>query len=276
MRLIFLFREFKNIILKLPKVPKKIQEILNLISDQRLKKIIKVKDNENNKIFKIYDFGYLTRYRATTFFNKEPETISWIKSFKKGEIFLDVGANIGIYSLYAASKGINTISIEPDSLNNALLNLNINANFFGDKVLTYALAFHEKQKYSTLNIKQIEWGGALNSFDNCKDQFNKLYSPNYRQGVFGDTIDNFLKNLEKSINHIKIDVDGNEYLVLKGAQKTLNTKSLKTILIELDNNHPNYNKCINLIISNGFMRTNKFNKNRNKKNDFLNHIFIRN
>ena len=53
------------------------------------------------------------------------------------------------------------------------------------------------------------------------------------------------------------------------------SKSLKTILIELDINHPNYNKCINLIISNGFRRTNKFNLKSSKKDDFLNHVFIR-
>ena len=96
MKIIFLLKKIKNIIFKPQKVYSKIKEILNLVSDTRLRKIIKINDKQSNKIIKIYDFGSITRYRATTFFHKEPETIKWINSFKQGEIFLDVGANIGI------------------------------------------------------------------------------------------------------------------------------------------------------------------------------------
>jgi len=255
-----------------------LKEFFSFILDKRLKKVIKIKDKDTNKKIKIYDFGYVTRCRASTFFTKEPETINWIKNFNKGDIFLDVGANIGIYSLYAANRGINTISVEPDALNNALLNLNINANLFGKKVLAFALALHDKPKYSTLNIKQIQWGGALNSFDNCRDFLNKTYMPSHRQGVFGDTMDNFLNQLGKDVSHIKIDVDGNEFLVLKGGIKTLASKSLKTILVELDLNHPNYKESIDLIISNGFELSNQFNLDINKNKNFkkpINHIFFR-
>ena len=49
------------------------------------------------------------------------------------------------------------------------------------------------------------------------------------------------------INHIKIDVDGNELLVLKGGNNTLNSKSLKSILVELSINHPGYKVSIELI-----------------------------
>lgn len=279
MKIIFLLKKIKNIIFKPQKVYSKIKEILNLVSDTRLRKIIKINDKQSNKIIKIYDFGSITRYRATTFFHKEPETIKWINSFKQGEIFLDVGANIGIYSLYAGSKGITTIAVEPDALNNALLNLNINLNLLSKKILAFSLAFHEEQKYSTLNIKKIQWGGALNSFDNCKDYLNKTYLPSHKQGVFGDTIDNFLNQLEKKINHIKIDVDGNEYFVLRGAKNALDSKFLKTILIELNTNHPDYKKSIDLIVSMGFVLSNKFNLDKYKTNNLLttfNHIFIKN
>ena len=60
-------------------------------------------------------------------------------------------------------KGINTIAIEPDSLNNAMLNLNINANSFGDKIIAFALAFHEEKKYSTLKYKKT-WLGRGTKF----------------------------------------------------------------------------------------------------------------
>ena len=73
-------------------------------------------------------------------------------------------------------------------------------------------------------------------------------------------------------------MDGNEYLILKGAKKTLDSKYLKTILVELDINHPYYRKSIDLITSKGLILTDKFNQSNNKKNSLmttLNHIFIK-
>ena len=42
--------------------------------------------------------------RVDRIMGKEPETINWINKFKKNSIFFDVGANIGIYTLYSAVK----------------------------------------------------------------------------------------------------------------------------------------------------------------------------
>ena len=57
--------------------------------------------------------------------SKEPETLNWISSFDPGDNLLDIGANIGIYSPFAAARNHKVISLEPDALNYALLNLNI-------------------------------------------------------------------------------------------------------------------------------------------------------
>ena len=47
----------------------------------------------------------------------EPETFQWIsRSLKPGQVFLDIGANIGVFSLYAALyKDIKVVSLEPSS-----------------------------------------------------------------------------------------------------------------------------------------------------------------
>jgi hypothetical protein len=44
----------------------------------------------------------LTKWRVRTFASKEPETLNWIDQFKDESIFWDVGANIGLYSIYSA------------------------------------------------------------------------------------------------------------------------------------------------------------------------------
>ena len=125
--------------------------------DSRLKAICSVKES-GKEIFKIYDYGTVTRMRATSFEKKEPETLNWIKTFEKNDNLIDVGANIGIYSLYAAYKGINVVSVEPDALNYALLNLNIRINNYGDKIVPYSIALHDEKKFSKFNVSSNEWG----------------------------------------------------------------------------------------------------------------------
>lgn len=61
-----------------------------------------VKKKEKN-LFSLINWGGSTAYRGKNFYTKEPETVAWINSFNKKNTFFDIGANIGIYSLYAAS-----------------------------------------------------------------------------------------------------------------------------------------------------------------------------
>ena len=65
---------------------------------------IKKKINEKKMIF--FTPNSIIKWRVDTILSKEPETIEWIDSFKSDSkekiIFWDIGANIGLYSLYAA------------------------------------------------------------------------------------------------------------------------------------------------------------------------------
>lgn len=203
-------------------------------------------------VFKIYDFGDVTRYRALSFEAKEPETIAWISSFAENDSLLDVGANIGIYSLFAAYRNIAVVAIEPDALNYALLNLNVRLNCFGKSVISYMLAAHDAAKFSVLNASSTQWGGALSSFDNCLDYKGEPYTPVHSQGVYGIPLDDFLTQIKFSPTHIKLDVDGNENLILRGAFSTLRSDSLKSILVELDESRADYRESIHLIESAGF------------------------
>ena len=76
--------------------------------------------------------NHLIDFRINTYFTKEPETLAWIDSFNSSEkiIFWDIGANIGLYSIYNAIKNKNsqTISFEPSSSNLRVLSRNISIN----------------------------------------------------------------------------------------------------------------------------------------------------
>jgi len=249
----------------------------NFLWDLRLKSIKTVKES-GKEIFKVYDYGKTVRYRANSFETKEPETLKWIRGFDCDDSLLDIGANIGIYSLYAAHRGINVIAIEPNALNYALLNLNIMLNNFGEKIVPYCIAIHDENKFSQLNISSYTWGGALNSFDNTLNYKGEEFMPIHAQGVFGIKLDSFFDKSISVPNHLKIDVDGNENLVLLGAKELLKNKKLKSILIEFDETREDFESSKNLILQSGFKLVEKTEItlfNQGKFTPTLNYIFKR-
>ena len=77
---------------------------LDVINNNIIRRKKKVFYKDLNLTF--YVPNRLSYYRADTFSTKEPETLSWIDSFDVKSTFWDIGANIGVYSCYAAKKKI--------------------------------------------------------------------------------------------------------------------------------------------------------------------------
>ena len=248
-----------------------------IIWDKRLDVSLSVRV-AGREVFKIYDYGKITRFRASSFESKEPETIAWIDSFAPGDSLLDIGANIGIYSLYAASKGSAVVALEPDALNYALLNLNVRLNNFGSQLMPYLVAAHNEAKFSDFNISSYEWGGALNSFDNTLDFAGNSYKSVHSQGVYGIPLDSFLPQIAFKPAHIKIDVDGNENIILRGAFNSLRSPELRSVLVELDDSRADYGESVSLIEQAGFVLQEKTRAAMFASGKFsatFNHIFVR-
>ena len=72
--------------------------------------IVKRKIHKQN--FKFSITNEIELWRSNTILTKEPETIEWINNFKKKYVLYDIGANIGIFSLFA-SKKIKVLAFEP-------------------------------------------------------------------------------------------------------------------------------------------------------------------
>jgi FkbM family methyltransferase len=248
-------------------------------SDGRLRRSVEVRRRDED-IFRLRDLGPLTRMRAETFESKEPETLEWIEGFGVADALLDVGANIGIYSLFAASRGCSVVAAEPDALNFALLHENIRLNLGGlsGAIQAYPVAFHDSMRVSTLNVSSAEWGAALSAFGNTIDYKGDEFKPLFSQGCIGITVDEFLEHVNFVPNHIKIDVDGNELLVIQGALRTIQIKELRSVLIELDERRPDYSKCVELLVSSGLSLDKKLQSSAMSQSVFshsFNHIFSR-
>ena len=99
---------------------KELDNFMQKIKERERLLYITIADKYSNNKIKFSIKNSSTYFRGTTLFTKEPITIEWIKSFKKNSIFFDIGANIGVYSLYAALYSeVKVYSFEPES--NALL-----------------------------------------------------------------------------------------------------------------------------------------------------------
>ena len=161
--------------------------------------------------------------RLTCFFTKERETIEWIKTSVNSEsVFWDIGANIGQYGIYAACLyGIETLLFEPEAQNFSTLAYNVKLNEL-KQVVPFPIALSDHQGYNT--IKLLTSPGCSNI------SIEKNYS--HQQGVWTDTVDSLVKQGFTSPTHLKIDVDGVELKILKGAVETL--PGVKSLLVETD------------------------------------------
>ena len=185
---------------------------------------------------KFYCLGAMPVWRVRTLFTKEPETTEWIDGFADGDVFWDIGANIGIYALYAAAhRDIRVLAFEPAAGNYFLLNRSIELNNLDGRVQAYCVAFSDRKRIEALNMQTTELGGALSSFGEPVDMFGKEFVPGFRQGMAGYAVDEFIDEFDPPFpNHIKIDVDGIEDRIIAGAAKTLADARLRSLSIELD------------------------------------------
>lgn len=246
-------QQIRNILRKPHQIPRRIANKLSaILTNFILNKKCRVKF-QGKTTFTMRDFGEITKMRIVTFETKEPETLNWINGFEKDDTLLDIGANVGIYSLYAAARRHQVASIEPNALNFALLNLNILDNGIGDRITAYPYSVHSNSKISLLNNGLYQWGGAVSTFDRNLDSFGNGMVVNFKQGSPGISVDDFLKGTGFFPSHIKIDVDGNELLVLQGATHVLNNPRCKSVLIELFDDNSEHEQCIEVLKKSGFV-----------------------
>ena len=192
--------------------------------------------------------------RAERLFTKEPDTIHWINELMvKGDVFFDIGANIGTYSMYAASKGVTVFAFEPESSSYGILNNNIKINQFDGVVKALNIALNDTNIISELNVSNFQPGKSGHSFEHPINHNGEKYTPEFLQACIGYRLDDLIKDFLLPIpNHIKIDVDGNEQKVIDGFGEILHDKRLKSIMVEI--NLTQENNFIDRIQSNGFKK----------------------
>lgn len=168
-------------------------------------------------------------FRYTTFFTKEEGTLAWIRdNVKEGAVFFDIGANVGLYSLYAAraGKNVQVYSFEPHKLNFATLLENIFLNRLETTIHPMALALGDKSGYFHLNYNSMESGASMSQLGHSNLSEDRTFVPKLKELLHSTTLDSLIESGEAPTpDMIKIDVDGNELLILKGMRGLLKSSS---------------------------------------------------
>ena len=196
----------------------------------------------------------MTRWRAESLFEKEPITIEWIAGFQPGEVLVDVGANVGMYSIWSAkSRQVRVYAFEPEAQNFALLNRNVVLNGLSGRVSAYCLAISDTAGMSELHLSNLTVGGSCHSLGERVDYKHDPMTPVYSQGVMAARLDDLVAaGSVPAPDHIKIDVDGFEPRVIAGARGQIEGTKLRSLLIEVNQNLPDHMAMVAELNARGF------------------------
>ena len=169
---------------------------------------------------------------------KHEEEILGLFRPKEGDTIIDVGAHMGRYTI-TSSKSVGTsgkvIAIEAHPYNFRILQNNLWLNSLAN-VIALNLAVYSKKSRLKLYLPDEDLGYTMHHSlmtNYLSTKYSKEIERRYVE-VEADTLDNLLKNRGiTTVDWIKIDVEGAEYEVLKGAKEILSANKAMSILVEV-------------------------------------------
>ena len=192
----------------------------------------------------------IPRFRAETFWSKEPETLEWINrnlGYKSNiGLFIDVGANIGIYSLYASvvNQGVSIISIEPFSANCLELEKNISLNNKQNQIIALEVALSSRSGRGNLRIADDRLGSSGSQIE-LTDDSSSAQTVVETGDRLVDSKNDLLSQTGGKVM-LKIDTDGNELDVLLGFRDSFGKGLIGTVLVET---HPSNRHEIEIFLN---------------------------
>ena len=169
-------------------------------------------------------------WRATESPSLDLDTNRWITTFNSNDVFYDVGANIGLYSIMAAKFLCTTVyAVEIDLMNTRMLYENIYMNSCQEKITVLPFGLDSSSHQEKLFLKTMSYGDALH---NLRQPSYMVINPSGIEicvPVF--RLDDVIEILGlPSPTKLKIDVDGVDFDVLKGSANAL--KTVTSLVIE--------------------------------------------
>jgi FkbM family methyltransferase len=173
--------------------------------------------------------GKTSAGRAVTVLTKQPATIEWINSFERGCVFWDIGASVGVFTLYAAlATDTRVVAFEPAAVNYYLLSANCEANRLHDRVDCLLVGVGRRRSVERLEVSQFRPARSF-SFRGKRDE-----PYDTRQAAIVLSIDELVEDYGLPCpNYIKIDAPGASEGIIAGAARTLLRPEVRQIHLEV-------------------------------------------
>ena len=222
----------------------------------------------------------LLQLRAATVLSKERDMIRWIDGFDSDAVFWDIGANVGVFSLYAAFRTQCTVlAFEPSAANFFLLARNIRLNGLQRRVSAYCMALSGTSSLGMLNLSSEAMGTAISQFGKAGEMSRYWNSEGEgaAHGMIGFAVDDFIARFNPPFpTHIKMDVDGLEWSILQGAAATLRDSRLRAAMVELTlTNRDERARAIDLLETSGLAFVSQGDNQGTATEQAANHLFVR-
>jgi len=145
-----------------------------------------------------------------------------LHTLREGDEFIDVGANVGVYSILAASRGARVLAIEPVPATFEQLLDNVHINRFGARIDARNFGVSSEPSELRFSTQSGPTNHVLAPGESAEQSVS----------VAVDTLDAIAEGWAPVL--IKIDVEGFEANVIHGAADVLAQRSLQAVLIELN------------------------------------------
>lgn len=183
---------------------------------------------------------------------KEPWTVSWIEEHAHAnDVFYDIGANVGAYSLIAASRvgpSGRVVAIEPGYGSYAHLCDNVFLNGFEEVIIPVPLALGRQTGLGRFGYHSLYPGHARHGLGSNPALAK---SPLMISTVLALTLDDAIAMFGLPQPHlVKLDVDGTEMDVLEGARHALESRACRSLVMEVE--VPNTDDVVDWMRRRGF------------------------
>lgn len=198
--------------------------------------------------------------------DREEETRKWIESIpQNGSATLwDVGANVGSFTIFAASRGLQVVAFEPMPHNILLLTRNVIVNELQNRVVVVPMAVTRRTMIASLGLSSFDFGSAGHGFGTDRMSRGGIKQVAVaRFQTVGLSIDAMVSAFELSPpTHLKVDVDGIDDEIIYGSSTVL--AGIQSICCEIKLEHNRLQNLISFLKDSGFEM-----KYRTRRNGFF-------
>lgn len=215
--------------------------VLRLVNSLRKRLVVRVRLSDRGAAATYLCENIVDAQRPISLWVKEQGTMEWIAAeVGPDDVFMDIGANIGIYSIAAAQRmgaGGTVYAFEPHKVNGLSLLRNVAANDLQERIRFFSCALSDREGMLAFNYASLAAASTASQLGHRRVAGSAAeFAPVATEMVFATSVDRLIEaGTIEPPTLVKIDVDGNEIAILRGMAALLGGKRRpRAVQVELN------------------------------------------